>query len=125
VSSAAVAWRDRAAGAYVVVRLEDRPNIAVGVVPWGPDFVDRHELVLHPGDAADLDALPAGPVLVLGRDVHRHAWAREVVDRLRHERDTVVADLGWPSPDRAYADVATFGAAQPVGAALRAWLEGR
>ena len=63
-----------------------------------------------------------GPVLVLGRDVHRHPGARAVVDRLRPRRDVLVVDLGWPSPDRAYADVATFGASRRVGAALLGWL---
>ena len=121
-SRRALDWRERARAGFVAVRLEDTPNIAVGVLPWGPDLSDVHELVLHPGDRLDLAALPDGPVLVVGRDVHRHPWAREVVDLLRRERNTVVADLGWPSPGHAYADVATFGASRSVGAALRAWL---
>jgi beta-N-acetylhexosaminidase len=123
VSPAAAAWRDRAAGRFSVVRLEARPNMAIGVVPWGPDLVDHRVVVVHPGDALDLAELGPGPVLVLGRDVHRHAEARATVDRLRGSRDVLVVDLGWPSPDRAYADVATFGAPRPVGAALRGWLE--
>ena len=32
--------------------------------------------------------------------------------------------LGWPAPDRAYADVATFGASRVVGEALEGWLAG-
>ena len=41
------------------------------------------------------------------------------IDRLRAERDSVlVVDMGWPSDDRAYADVATFGASRLVGRAL-------
>jgi len=120
VAPVALAWRDRAGDRFAVVRLEDRPNIAVGVLPWGPDLDDRSEVVLHPGDP--LPELGPGPVLVLGRDLHRHAYARDVVDRLRARRDVLVVDLGWPSPDRAYADVATFGASRRVGAALRSWL---
>ena len=125
VSPTAVAWRDRAAGAFAVVRLEERPNIAVGVLPWGPDLDGHREVVLQADDRLDVEALGSGPVLVLGRDVHRHGWARATVDRLREHRDVLVVDLGWPSPDRAYADVATFGASRRVGAALRGWLEGR
>ncbi|MGI3784871.1 MAG: beta-N-acetylhexosaminidase [Janthinobacterium lividum] len=122
-SARALAWRDRAAGRFAVVRLKDRPNMAVGVVPWGPDLAHHHEVVVRPGDRLDLDALGTDPVLVLGRDVHRHPSARELVDRLRETHDVLVVDLGWPSPGRAYADVATFGASRLVGEALRGWLE--
>lgn len=122
VSPTALAWRERAAGSFTAVRLEARPNIAVGVLPWGPDLADRHEVVLHPGDALPEEVLDGGAVLVLGRDLHRQAYAREVVDRLHGAVDALVVDLGWPSPDRAYADVATFGASRSVGRALRAWL---
>ena len=108
-------------------RLRRRPargpsNVAVGVVPWGPDVSDHREVVVHPGDALDLDALGTGPLLVLGRDVHRHPEARATVDRLRATRDVLVVDLGWPSRDHAYADVATYGASRRVGRALRAWI---
>ncbi len=116
-------WRERAVGGFGVVRLEDTPNVAVGVIPWGPDLVDRPEVVLHPGDPVDVTALGDLPVLVLGRDLHRHPYAREVVDRLRREHDVLVAELGWPGPGREYADVATWGGSRRVGAALRAWLE--
>jgi beta-N-acetylhexosaminidase len=34
-----------------------------------------------------------------------------------------VIDMGWPSDDRQYADVATFGASRYVGQALAAWLK--
>jgi beta-N-acetylhexosaminidase len=36
----------------------------------------------------------------------------------------VVVDMGWPSEDRAYADVATFGASRYAGAALLRLLGG-
>jgi beta-N-acetylhexosaminidase len=66
-----------------------------------------------------------GPVLVLGRDIHRRPHARATVDALRAaDRAVVVVDLGWPSPDRRYADVATFGSSRAVGAALLALLTG-
>jgi beta-N-acetylhexosaminidase len=122
VAPAAPAWLTRAAGRFTVVRLEDRPNMAIGVLPWGPDLSGHHEVVLHPGDGVDPAALGPSPVLVLGRDVHRHPSSRAAVDRLRGTHDVLVVDLGWPSPDRAYADVATFGASRRVGQALQAWL---
>ena len=63
------------------------------------------------------------PVLVVGRDIHRHAFARDAVDRLRSaDVDVLVVDMGWPSDDRHYADVATFGASPLMGRALLTWL---
>jgi beta-N-acetylhexosaminidase len=63
------------------------------------------------------------PVLVVGRDIHRHAFARDAVDRLRTAGvDVLVVDMGWPSDDRRYADVATFGASALMGRALLSWL---
>ena len=62
-------------------------------------------------------------MLVVGQDIHRHAFARAAVDRLRAEHTQVlVVDMGWPSPDRRYADVATFGASALMGRALLAFL---
>lgn len=67
-----------------------------------------------------------GPVLVVGRDIHRHAFARAAVDRLREERaEVLVVDMGWPSVDRRYADVATYGSSRLLGEALLAYLERR
>jgi beta-N-acetylhexosaminidase len=46
-------------------------------------------------------------------------FARETIDRLRAQNDRVlVIDMGWPNADRAYADLATFGASRLVGRAL-------
>jgi beta-N-acetylhexosaminidase len=66
---------------------------------------------------------PGQPVLVIGRDIHRHPFAREAVDRLRSQHvDVLVVDMGWPSADRRYADVATFGASRLLGDVLLKWL---
>jgi beta-N-acetylhexosaminidase len=63
------------------------------------------------------------PVLVVGRDIHQHRFARDAVDRLRSEHaDVLVVDMGWPSADRRYADVATFGASRLMGRVLLKWL---
>jgi beta-N-acetylhexosaminidase len=132
----AQSWRG-VAGKFSVVRLEARPNIAAGHVPWGP-FAAVAEEPETPRNAAfaalpqfevtgeDSTLPPAAadlPVLVFGRDIHRHAFARAVVDRLRAEHTSVlVVDMGWPSEDRRYADVATFGASRLVGRALLSYL---
>jgi beta-N-acetylhexosaminidase len=147
-------WRARASGRYTVVRLEANPNIAVGATPWGPfatlcpepfdklrtapDEGRFDELSAHSAFAAQsawlLSAeqsalpplLPEQPVLVVGRDIHQHSFAREAVDRLRSAHvDVLVVDMGWPSDDRRYADVATFGASWLMGRALLSWLATR
>ncbi|HLL63713.1 MAG TPA: glycoside hydrolase family 3 N-terminal domain-containing protein, partial [Propionibacteriaceae bacterium] len=111
-------WRPTSPNAVTVVRLQARPNSASGSVPWGPPPSDSEIAV-----TADRP-LPATPtsseaVLVIGQDIHRHPFARAAVDRLRAEHGQVlVVDMGWPSPDRRYADVATFGAAPMLGRAL-------
>jgi beta-N-acetylhexosaminidase len=106
------------AAARTVVALETAPNIAVGESPWGPPVAAR----LREGDA--LPAI-AGQLVLVGRDNHRHAWVRALVDEARRAApDTVVVDMGWPHPDHRYADVATFGASRHVSGALAAWLEG-
>jgi beta-N-acetylhexosaminidase len=99
-----------------VVALETTANIAVGDSPWGPTVDAR----VHEGEP-----LPEvlGQLVLVGRDNHRRPWTRDVIDgaRLKHPM-VVVVDLGWPGDDRAYADVATFGASAHVGAALDRWL---
>ena len=129
-------WRGRAAGRYTVVRLEADPNIAIGTTPWGPFAAAtdptvateaafaKQPVYLSSRERSPLPPFqPDQPVLVVGRDIHRHRFAREVVDRLRSDRvDVLVVDMGWPSTDRRYADVATFGASRLMGAVLLKWL---
>lgn len=134
---------------FSVVRIETEANIAVGVAPWGPfaqliaepEATDslawaRHpEFVVSESDAeggdleeriADvLSSVPQRvPVVVIGKAMHRYPFARATVDELRARRATLVVDMGWPSDDRRYADVATFGASRTVGRALMALLDG-
>jgi len=100
-----------------LVALETVANIAIGVAPWGPRF-DAH--------ASDGDALPqsSGQLVLVGKNNHRHAWVRELIDEARNTDPTVlVVDMGWPGDTREYADVATFGASRHAGHALEAWLE--
>jgi len=117
-----------------VVRVDTLANIAVGVAPWGPfavaaapgepTWLEHAEVVTVAPDAPLVDpATLRGPVLVVGKDLHRHPFAVAAIDALRAVRDDVVTvDMGWPSDDRAHADVATFGASRLVGEALVALL---
>ncbi|HEU4757608.1 MAG TPA: glycoside hydrolase family 3 N-terminal domain-containing protein [Agromyces sp.] len=117
-----------------VVRIDTVANIAVGGVPWGPFALleepdpDRPApawlaaapvLALDAGTPLGDPAGLAGPVLVVGKDLHRHPFAVEAITRLRAARpDVVTVDMGWPSDDLALADVATFGASRSVAEAL-------
>ena len=70
-----------------------------------------------PQDIAD--AVPVRSLaVVVGRDNHRHAVARPVVDALKARHDVVVVDMGWPDTEAGLADIATFGASRLAGEAL-------
>lgn len=135
----AAGWRARASDGYTVVLLVADPNIAVGSTPWGPFAAMCREPVeglsaqsafaaqpmcLISAEQPILPPLqPHQPVLVIGRDIHQHPFARQVVDQLRSQHvDALVVDMGWPSADRRYAEVATFGASCLMGRALLKWL---
>lgn len=125
-----------ASGIGTVVRVDTVANIAIGVSPWGPfaaeavaerpSWLSRADLVaVAHGQALDDPAGLPGPVLVIGKDLHRHAFARRTIDALRAVRDDVVTiDMGWPSHDRGYADVATYGASRLLGDAVLAFVDG-
>ncbi|WP_127794145.1 glycoside hydrolase family 3 protein [Agromyces sp. LHK192] len=110
-----------------VVRIDTVANIAVGIAPWGPfaaeaiadgpSWLSTSRLVpLAEGDVLDGLAELPGPVLVIGKDLHRHDFAVAAIDGLRAVRgDVVTIDHGWPGDDRAYADIAVFGASRLMG----------
>jgi beta-N-acetylhexosaminidase len=138
VQPVARTWRG-GRGSYCVVRLEMGAMIPVGRVPWGPfaAVADEPEQTSHAAFArqpqyevsGEESPLPAPdsevPILVIGRDIHRYPLARAVVDRLRDEHTSVlVVDMGWPSDDRRYADIATFSASRLVGKTLLTYLAG-
>jgi beta-N-acetylhexosaminidase len=105
----------------VLVSISTEANIAVGVSPWGAAAAGAETVWVHEGERLEL---PVGvqPV-IFGRDNHRRGWVRDLIDGVRQRHpDAVVVDLGWPSDDRAYADVATFGASRHVAQALLTWL---
>ncbi len=103
-----------------LIAVETAANIAVGPSPWGLAAAGAPVLSIREGEGVPLDR----PLIIVGKDNHRHAWVRALVDeaRLRHP-STVVIDMGWPGTDRRYADVATFGASRSIGLALGAWLD--
>lgn len=111
-------------GEYRIVSLETAANMAVGPdVPWGLASAGLAPEPLREGDALPSSELP---YLVVGKDNHRRDWTRDLIDRARAAQPgTVVIDMGWPAPDRRYADIATFGASRSVAIALRGLLEGR
>lgn len=104
------------------IQLQPAANIAVGPAPWGPFASGRVAPVAAggPETASSLvDAVPPGTLpVVVGKDNHRHAWARDAIDALRGRGDVLVVDMGWPDPALTYADIATFGASRLVGDAL-------
>jgi beta-N-acetylhexosaminidase len=104
------------------ITLETRANIAVGASPWGIGAVGTNVIAVYEGDALTLSP-EASPVLI-GKANHRYEWVRRIVDDTRRSHpSTIVIDMGWPSDDRRYADIATFGASRHVGQALLAALE--
>jgi beta-N-acetylhexosaminidase len=126
-------------GELQLVVIETGANNAVGSVPWGlgaeleadPSryrdtvFTKRSIISVTADSVMDVGADPATALIVIGRDIHRHPFARTIVDRLRAEHSAViVVEMGWPSESRDYADVATFGASRLVGRALAAYLAG-
>jgi beta-N-acetylhexosaminidase len=134
VNDRATRWLAAGWSGYSVVRLDTTSNIAVGGAPWGP-FAEADAgpgsalarawragqvVARGSGDQGTALQLPAAaPVLVIGKDNHRHPFVRDLVDTLRAEhRDVLVVDMGWPSDDLAYADIATFGASRLAGRAL-------
>jgi beta-N-acetylhexosaminidase len=122
VSDAAKVALERAEGAVTWLRLEPAQNIAVGVSPWGP-FAAGVEAAATLAPGGDVDAwlaaaVPGSLTVVVGKDNHRHEFARTAIDAARARGSVVTVDMGWPSPDRDYADIATFGASRLVGEAL-------
>jgi beta-N-acetylhexosaminidase len=120
-------WRTRPAARFTIVRLDTHVSPAIGNrAPWGPfaAALEQPQVVVS-AERPPPTLAPDEPVVIIGRDIHRHAFARTAVDRLRERhRHVLVVDMGWPSDDRRYADVATFGASALIGQALWTYLTG-
>jgi beta-N-acetylhexosaminidase len=124
----------RPLGRPVLVEVVPPANVAVGTVPWGLEpWVPGDSIIRigvtgtaaedtedHVGDADRALAAAAGrPLVVVVRDAHRYAAARDVVTTLITARpDAVVVEMGlpvWRPSGGAY--VATYGAAGASGQA--------
>lgn len=106
---------------YVV--FETAANIAIGDSPWGVAAAGAEVTVLREGDLFSSNLFTdTTQLILLGKANHRYQWVRSAVDRFRgKDLDVIVVDMGWPADDRAYADIATFGASRLVGSALLVW----
>ena len=101
------------------VKLNPDANVAVGTLPWGPFAAGIEPVaVIEPGHDAPAGLPDGALVIVVGKDNHRFGWARAAIDELRSRGEVIAVDMGWPDPDYAYADIATYGASRLVGAAL-------
>jgi beta-N-acetylhexosaminidase len=99
-----------------------RPELVEGLSAHSA-FAAQSVWLISPEGSALPPVQPDQPILVVGRDIHQHPFAREAVDRMRSRHvDVLVVDMGWPSADHRYADVATFGASRLMGRALLRWL---
>jgi hypothetical protein len=136
VNDTAARWLAAAGDDFSVLRLDTVSNIAVGGAPWGPfaeaaanpdsslavAWRSRHLVARGIDEDSELVLPAAGAVLVIGKDNHRHAFIRDLVDLLRTQsRDVLVVDMGWPSDDLAYADIATYGASRLAGRCGSTW----
>ncbi len=106
--------RARVGAGAVVVELRPEPSIPAGEVPWGlgsasaaldptVTVIPCHDDGVPAGDSGDARAAElAGradgrPLVVVVRDLHRHAWQRELTARLLALRpDAVVVEMGVP-----------------------------
>jgi len=91
----------------VLVELRAEPNLAVGAARWslGDPLAARGfppaRAVRITGPGPELDEVLASglPVVVVGRDVPRHDWQRQVWTAVRSAAPgTVLVDLGLPRP---------------------------
>ncbi|MGN9813062.1 glycoside hydrolase family 3 protein [Micromonospora sp. BQ11] len=122
------------AGPAHVVEFEPPRNIAIGAeTPWGlaAPLAD-----LRPGTTtaryaeAGVPTDPTGgadgrPLVLVVRDLHRHAWMRRAVDRALAARpDAVVVELGVPELVTGAVHVATHGATRAGARAAAELLTG-
>ena len=100
--------RDRA----VVMRFHSAPSIAAGEVPWGMLAAALFRRGVEVGKDAEQ---PGASLVLVVRDVHRHADQRNAVEALLARRpDAIVVEMGVPScrPQGATSYIATHGAAR-------------
>src|SRR5262249_35147005 len=109
----------------LVVQLESESSIAAGPVPWGlGPHINGTEQVRLAATQADPAALVARagdrPIVVVGRNLHRLARARDLIQDLAAAHPVIVVEMGWPSswrPPSVRAFVTTWGASHANGRA--------
>lgn len=131
-----------------VIRVDTEANMAVGLAPWGPfaaaelpmsasasaavRFSQRTQLTVTADSALPWSKEIADPqvtastdgFIVIGRDLHRHSFARDGIDQLRGAGIPVLTiETGWPASTSEYADLACYGATRLVGSALLRLIE--
>ncbi|WP_240197044.1 hypothetical protein [Nonomuraea lactucae] len=128
------------ASAPYVVELAPEMNLAIDKsTPWGVGeplggllpgtTVTRLTAGETNGPAAERLIRESGgrPLVVVVRDVHRHAWQEEAVRHLLSARpDAVVVEMGLPErSDLGAVHIATYGSARVCGQAAAEVLTGR
>jgi beta-N-acetylhexosaminidase len=95
----------------VVMRFESAPSIPAGEVPWGvAASLERRGV-----DVRLADEEPGASLVLVVRDLHRHADHRSAVESLLARRpDAILVEMGVPScrPPGALSYIATHGAAR-------------
>ncbi|WP_089008431.1 glycoside hydrolase family 3 protein [Micromonospora viridifaciens] len=121
------------AGPAHVVEFVPPRNIAIGAeTPWGiaaplAELVPGTTTARYAeGDTlADPAAAADRPLVLVVRDLHRHDWMRDAVDRALAARpDAVVVELGVPELVTGAVHVATHGATRAAGYAAAELLAG-
>jgi beta-N-acetylhexosaminidase len=128
------------ASAPHVVEFAPTRNIAIGAeTPWGlaeplagllPGTttvrVDADAMADGSRLAAELCAAVGRPLVLVVRDVHRHRWMAQAVDRVRVARpDAVVVEMGVPAAAAGQVHLATYGATRANAQAAAELLVGR
>ncbi|GAA4248155.1 glycoside hydrolase family 3 protein [Dactylosporangium darangshiense] len=111
--------------APLIVQLESESSIAAGRVPWGlgphVNGTEQVRIVAEKADPAELLARAGGrPIVIVGRNVHRLAGTRALVEALTATHAVTVVEMGWPSswrPRGARAFITTWGASHANGRA--------
>ena len=100
---------------YLLVQLDTAANIAVGPAPWGLAGRGRGACTCCARATGLPDSRSAARARSAGTTTATigHAPSSTRLGRAIRARSSI--DMGWPSADRRYADVATFGASRHVG----------
>jgi beta-N-acetylhexosaminidase len=128
------------AGPAHVVEFAPPRNIAIGAeTPWGVGAplddllpgttsvrLTADDLAGLPDPAAPVLAGATGrPLVLVARDVHRHPWLADAIERVLEVRpDAIVVEMGVPARMLGGVHIATFGATRACGQAAAELLAG-